>query len=154
MPSSVSPVRTVIASPATASHGSLAERTLVILYVGLLTGLLAAMAHYVTLHAELAPAWTANGPAFALIVLSGVLTKLLAKQIRTSAAAIIAACVAGLAFSIGFEVAPYYLLGIDTIGGYAVVRPIGRATLSYVGEQFPLQFLGYILGVVYHGLTA
>lgn len=154
MSSRASTLRTVLTDPARASHGSRAERTLVVLYVGVATGLLAAMAHYVTLHAELAPAWIANGPAFAVALLAGVLTKLLAAQMRTSAAAIIVTCVAGLGFSIAFEIAPYYLLGIDTLGGYAVVVPIAEATLAYVGEQFPLQFLGYVLGVVYHGATA
>ncbi|QLG26437.1 hypothetical protein HUG10_02285 [Halorarum halophilum] len=154
MSSRVSTLRSVLTDPARASRRSRAERSLVVLFVGLATGLLAAMAHYVTLHAELAPAWVSNGPAFAVVLLAGVLAKLLAAQMRTSAAAIIVACAAGLGFSIAFEVAPYYLLGIDTLGGYAVVVPIGEATLAFVGEQFPLQFLGYILGVVYHGVTA
>lgn len=48
----------------------------------------------------------------------------------------------------------YYLLSIDTVSGYAVVVPVGEATLAYVGEQFPFEVLGYVLGVVYHGITA
>lgn len=153
--SSESPgLRSILLTPARASHGGPRERLLVVLYVGGLTGLLASMAHYVTLHTGLAPAWVASTPAFVLVVISGMLTKLLARQMRTSVAAVIVACLAGLAFSIGFEVAPYYLLGIDTLGGYAVVQPTGEATLAFVGEQFPLQFLGYILGVVYDGVTA
>jgi hypothetical protein len=132
----------------------LSERAAVVAYVGVATGLLASMAHYVTLHASFAPPWFGRGVGFALVVAAGVLTKLLAEQMRTSAAAIIVACFAGLAFSVAFEVAPYYLLGIDTVGGYAVVVPLGQATLSFLGEQFPLQFVGYILGVVYHGLTS
>ncbi|QLG62921.1 hypothetical protein [Halorarum salinum] len=154
MSSSVSTLRSTVASPARASQGSPRERLVVVLHVGVLTGLLASMAHYVTLHAELAPGWVASAPAFALVVVSGVLTKLLAQQMRTSAAAVLVACLAGLGFSVGFEISPYYLLGIDTIGGYAVVRPVGRAVLAFVGEQFPLQFLGYVLGVVYDGARA
>lgn len=154
MSSRASTLRAVLARPARASHGSRVERTLVVLYVGVVTGLLAAMAHYVTLHVELAPAWIATGPAFAVVLLAGVLTKLLAAQMRTSAVAVIVACAAGLGFSVAFEIAPYYLLGIDTLGGYAVVVPVGEATMAFLGEQFPIQFFGYILGLVYHGATA
>ena len=154
MSRSASALRTAVARPAAASRGSRAQRTWVIVYVGVTTGLLAAMAHYVTLHGSFAPPWTGADVWFSVIVLAGVLTKLLAAGMRTSAAAIIVACVAGLGFSIAFAVAPYSLLAIDTVGGYALVVPVGRAVLAYVGEQFPLQFVGYLLGVVYHGLTA
>lgn len=154
MSRSGSALRTAVARPAAASRGSRAERTWVVVYVGVATGLLAALAHYVTLHGPFAPAWAGTDVWFAVIVLAGVLTKLLAAGMRTSAAAVIVACVAGLGFSVAFAVAPYYLLAIDTIGGYALVVPVGRAALTYVGEQFPLQFVGYLLGVVYHGLTA
>ncbi|WP_313690936.1 hypothetical protein [Halorarum halobium] len=154
MSSDASALRTALADPAEASYGSTRERVLVVAYVGVLTGLIGAMAHYATLHMALAPAWVSRTPGFVLVVVTGLVTKLLAEQMRTSAAAIIVACLAGLGFSVGFEIAPYYLLDIDTIGGYALVQPIAQASLAYVGEQFPLQFLGYILGVIYHGMTA
>ena len=153
MSSSTSTLRAAVADPVRASHGSAAERALVILYVGLVTGLLASMAHYVTLHDSFAPTWLPSPVAFGVVILAGALTKLLAAQMRTSAAALIVACVAGLGFSVAFEVAPYYLLDIGTAGGYAVIVPVGQATLAYVGEQFPLQFVGYLLGIVYHGFT-
>ncbi|WP_435064029.1 hypothetical protein [Halobaculum sp. EA56] len=145
---------TALARPAEASFGSRRERLLSAGVVGTLAGALGAMATYVLRLQTLAPAWAGETAMAALVVTSGVLVKLLCEQLRTSLAALSVAIVAGGALAFAAAVAPYLLLDISTLGGFALL-PVFRDVVTFlVFGQVPLQFVGYLLAIVYDGATA
>lgn len=150
----LSTVRDALGRPADASYGSAARRWTAVAFVGLLGGLVAAMGTYVFRLEGLAPAWASATAMGATVVLSGAFVKLLCQNLRASVAAILVAWVVGVAASFVAAVAPYYLLGISTAGGWALL-PTARDALTFaVIWQFPFQFVGYLLAIVYDGARA
>lgn len=150
----MSTLRAALARPAEASFGSRRERLLSAGVVGTLAGVLGAMATYTLRLQELSPAWAGDLPMAALVVASGALVKLLCEQLRTSLVALSVAIVGGGALAFATAVAPYLLLDISTLGGLALM-PVFRDVITFlVFGQIPLQFVGYLLAIVYDGATA
>lgn len=149
-----SAVRTALARPAEASYGTRAERLLSALTVGGLAGALAAMATYTLRLQAMAPGWAGDTLMGALVFASGVLVKLLCEQLRTSVLALAVATVGGGLFAFAAAVAPYVLLDISTLGGLALLPALRDALTFLVFGQVPLQFTGYLVAIVYDGVTA
>ena len=147
-------VRDALVRPADASYGSAARRWTAVAFVGLLGGLVGATGSYVFRLESIAPAWASSDAMGAAIVLSGVLVKLLCQNLRASVAAVLVAWVTGAAASVGFAVAPYYLLAIPTAGGWALLPTVRDAITFAVVWQFSLQVGGYLLAIVYEGMRA
>lgn len=144
----------VLFRPATAARNGRVKRLCAIFWVAGATGLLGAMAIYVFRQTALSPPWVSQRMLAGLVVVSGGLTKLLVDQLSASVAAFIGSVVAGSFILAGFYAAPYFLLDIGTLGGYALLPVIGDAITFAIFGQFPLQITGYLLVVVYDGMWA
>ena len=143
-----------VLQPSTASYGTRRERLVAALVVGTLAGVVAGTAMYGVRQSAVAPAWTSDTLSGALVLVSGGLVKLLCEHLRTSLLALATAVVVGLAVAVASAVAPYVLLDISTLGGLALLPELRDViTLAILG-QIPLQFIGYLLGIVYDGATA
>lgn len=149
-----SSLRRAITRPVEASYGSRRERLVSAGVVGVLAGLLGAMATYTLRLQDLAPQWAGEVSMGVLVLASGVIVKLLCEQLRTSLVALAVATVAGGVLAFAAAVAPYLLLGISTLGGFALL-PVFRDVITFlVFGQVPLQFTGYLIAIVYEGATA
>lgn len=149
-----SQVRAALVRPANASYGSALQRRTAVGFVGLFAGLVAAMGTSVFRLGDLAAPWASAEVIGVAVVLSGALVKLLCQNLRTSIVAFGVAWAVGAAFGLVFAVAPYYLLGISTVGGWALLPELRDVITTSLMYQFPLQIVGYLLAVVYDGLTA
>lgn len=149
-----SAVRRALVRPAEASYGTRSERVLSALAVGTLAGVLASMATYTLRLQEIAPAWAGDTAMAAIVFLSGVLLKLLCEHLRTSVLALGVATVLGVVVAFAGVVAPYVLLDISTLGGIALLPSLRDAVTFVIFGQIPLQFTGYLVAIVYEGMTA
>ncbi|MFC7098532.1 hypothetical protein [Halobaculum marinum] len=147
-------LRTVALRPAEASFGSRRERLASATLIGVLAGVLGATATYSLRLQELAPGWAGEVSMGVLVLASGVLVKLLCEELRTSISALVIAVVAGGVVAFATAVAPYVLLNIDTLGGFALLPTFRDVITFLVFGQVPLQITGYLLAIVYDGATA
>jgi hypothetical protein len=139
--------------PSEASYGDALERRVATLFVGITTGVAAAMAMYVFRLQDLSMGWSTEPLMAGLVFLAGALVKLLVPEMRTSiSAALLSIFVAAVALT-AFQVAPYYLLGLDLVGGLVLVIPLGDMITLLFMFQAPLQFAGFLTAVVVHGMT-
>jgi hypothetical protein len=144
----------VLARPADASYRSTRVRVAAALYVGVLAGVVGALAMYPFRMTDLAPAWASESVLASVVLATGILVKLLCEQLRASVAAFVVATAVGGLAAIALRVLPFALLGLPALGGYALL-PVAGDTLTFVlFGQFPLQLTGYLLGVVYDGARA
>ncbi|MFC7068243.1 hypothetical protein [Halobaculum lipolyticum] len=140
--------------PATASYGTRREQLVAALVVGTVAGVVAGTAMYSVRQSAVAPGWTSDALSGALVLVSGALVKLLCQHLRTSLLALATAIVVGLGVAGATAVAPYLLLDISTLGGLALLPELRDViTLAILG-QIPLQFIGFLLAIVYDGATA
>lgn len=140
--------------PRKASYGDRLERLVAVSFVGVLTGVTASMAMYVFRIQDLAPGWATETLMASLVFAAGLLIKLLVGEIRASVTALAISIVLGTACTFIFEVAPFYLLGIGTAGGYALYVPLRDVITFLLMFQIPLQFSGYLSAVIYDGFRA
>ena len=144
----------VLTRPAEASYRRARVRMAAVLYVGVLAGVVGALAMYPFRMIDVAPAWASESGLAAITLASGALVKLLVEQLRTSVAAFVVASAVGAVAAIALRVLPYLLLGLSSLGGYALL-PVAGDTLTFVlFGQFPLQLAGYLVAVVYDGARA
>lgn len=154
MSDAASQVRDALVRPADASYGSALRRRTAAAFVGVAAGVLAAMGTHVFRLASLAPGWVSTDLMVGVILASGGLVKLLCQNLRVSVGALGVACAVSSVAAAGFAVAPYYLLGVSTMGGW-VLLPVLRDVVSFaLIYQIPLQIAGYLTAVVYDGFTA
>lgn len=140
--------------PRKASYGDRLERLVAVSFVGLLTGLTAAMGMYVFRIQELAPGWATETLMASLVFVAGLLIKLLVGEMRASVTALGISVAVGTACMFAFEIAPYYFLGIGTASGYVLYVPLRDVITFLLMFQIPLQFSGYLTAVVYDGFRA
>lgn len=145
---------TALTRPARASYGSRRERLLSAAGVGLLTGMVAAMATYTLWQGSLAPGWAGDTVVGALVFAAGALVKLLCQNLKTSVLALSITVVAGAALTAAAAVAPYLLLDIGTLGGIALLPELRDVITLVVFGQVPLLLFGYLIAIVYDGATA
>ena len=62
--------------------------------------------------------------------------------------------VAGAALTAAAAVAPYLLLDIGTLGGIALLPELRDVITLLVFGQVPLLLFGYLIAIVYDGVTA
>ncbi|WP_277553201.1 hypothetical protein [Halobaculum limi] len=140
--------------PAEASYGTRRERLASASIVGVATGALGAMATYALRLQLMAPEWATTTAMGLCVLVSGVLVKLLCEQLRTSLQALVVSTVVGAVLAFATAIAPYYLLDISTLGGFALL-PVFRDVITFlVFGQVPLQITGYLLAIVYDGATS
>lgn len=147
-------LRRVLLRPSRAVRTGPAERALAIIVVAVATGLLMAMAMYVLRERTMAPAWASERTMGVIILVAGSFTKLLVDELRASVATFVTALIVAMVGLLGLYVAPFYLLGISTLGGYALLPIAGDAlTFGLIG-MFPLAITGWLLVVVWDGMLA
>lgn len=154
MSDAASQVRDALVRPADASYGSALRRRTVVGFVGLVAGLLGGMGTYVFRLESLAAPWASTELMGATVVLSGAFVKLLCQNLRTSVAAFGVAWGVGVLAGLVFGVAPYYLLGISTMGGWVLLPTVRDVVTFALIYQFPLQVAGYLLAILYDGFRA
>ncbi|UIO98457.1 hypothetical protein Hbl1158_07740 [Halobaculum sp. CBA1158] len=147
-------IRLALARPATASFGTRSQRTIAALTVGVLAGVLGATATYTLRLQTVAPAWAGETAMGALVLVSGAFVKLLCQELRTSVLALVVAVVSGGVLAFAAAVAPYLLLDISTLGGIALLPTFRDVITFLVFGQVPLQLTGYLVAIVYDGMTA
>lgn len=140
--------------PRKASYGDRLERLVAVSFVGVLTGLTAAMAMYVFRIQDFAPGWGTETLMASLVFVAGLLVKLLVGEMRASVTAMGVSVAVGTVCMFTFEIAPFYVLGIGTAGGYALYIPLRDVITFLLMFQIPLQFSGYLTAVVYDGFRA
>lgn len=149
-----STLRAALTRPAEASYGTPSERLASASIVGVATGALGAMATYALRLQIIAPEWATTTVMGLCVLASGILVKLLCEQLRTSLQALVISTVVGGVLAFATAAAPYYLLDISTLGGFALL-PVFRDVITFlVFGQVPLQITGYLLAIVYDGATS
>jgi len=147
-------VLATLTRPADASYGTRRERLLSALTVGLLAGVVGATAAYVIRRQALAPAWADDATMAALVFASGALVKLLCQSLRTSVLALGVATVAGAVLAVATAVVPFLLLDIGALGELALLLSLRNVITLLAFGQIPLQLTGYLVAIVYDGVTA
>ncbi|MFB6176491.1 MAG: hypothetical protein ABEI99_04995 [Halobaculum sp.] len=140
--------------PRKASYGGRLERLVAVSFVGASTGIAAAMAMYVFRVQEFAPGWATETLMATMVFAGGLLVKLLVGEMRASVTAMGVSVAVGTVLTFAFEIAPFYALGIGTANGYALYVPLRDVITFLVMFQIPLQFSGYLTGVVYDGFRS
>lgn len=141
----------VLTDPYAASYGTRVQRLLVAVFVGVTTGLVAAMAMYVFRLPDFSYGWATGTLMSGVVLAAGALLKLLVGQMRASITAAILSVFVGVGAHFAFELAPFYLLGIST-SGVVLYVPLRDVISVVIFFQVPLQFSGYLAAVVYEGV--